>query len=57
MRYSSVRNDIVINCFSGSRPCLTAAQKHKRRVYLIEQNPYCDITIRLWMNLIGKKPH
>ena len=54
---SSAPGDIVTDCFSGSGTCIIAAEKHRRRAFLIELNPaYCDVTIKRWMALTGQDP-
>ena len=53
---SSAPGEIVVDCFSGSGPCLIAAEKHRRHAYLMEIDPaYCDVTIKRWMTLTGQR--
>ena len=53
---SSAPGDIVTDCFSGSGTCLIAAEKHRRRGYLMELSAaYCDVTIKRWMAFTGQR--
>lgn len=53
---ASKRGEIVLDCFGGSGSTLIAAEKAKRRARLIEYEPrYCEVTIRRWEELTGKK--
>jgi DNA modification methylase len=53
---SSAPGDIVLDCFSGSGTCIVAAEKHRRRAYLMElYSAYWDVTIKRWMRLTGSK--
>ena len=53
---TSKRGEIVLDCFGGSGSTLIAAEKTKRRARLIELEPdYCEVTIRRWEVLAGKK--
>lgn len=50
------RDDIIIDCFGGSGTTLIAAEKTDRKCYTMELDPvYCDVIIRRWENLTGKK--
>ena len=50
------RNDLIIEPFGGSGSTLVAAEKMKRRCYLIEKVPtYCEIINRRWEKLTGRK--
>jgi DNA modification methylase len=52
----SRRNDIVLDCFSGSGTTLIAAQLCGRTARLIEFDPlYCDVIIRRFQSLTGKR--
>ena len=43
------RNDLIIEVFGGSGSCLIAAEKMKRRCYLMEKSPiYCEVIKRRW---------
>lgn len=49
--------DIVLDCFGGSGSTLLAAEKVKRKAYLIEFEPkYCDVTLYRFEQLTGIKP-
>lgn len=53
---TSKRHEIVLDCFGGSGSTLIAAEKTRRRARLIELEPdYCEVTIRRWEKLTGKK--
>lgn len=48
--------DIVLDSFSGSASTLIAGEQLKRRVYAVELEPvFCDLAIRRWEKLTGKK--
>lgn len=48
--------DIILDSFCGSGSTLIAGEQLKRRVYTVEQAPvFCDLTIRRWEKLTGKK--
>lgn len=50
------RGDLVIEPFGGSGSTLIAAEKMKRRCYLMEKSPvYCEVIKRRWEKLTGKK--
>lgn len=52
---SSSKNDIVLDCFSGSGSTLLAAERCKRRARLIEISPrYVDVTVYRWEKETGK---
>jgi len=49
-------NDIILDTFAGSGTTLLAAEKMKRKAYVIEYEPhYCDVIIYRWEKLTGKK--
>ena len=49
-------NDIILDIFAGSGTTLLAAEKTKRKAYVIEYEPhYCDVIIYRWEKLTGKK--
>jgi len=51
------RNDLIIEPFGGSGSTLIAAEKMKRRCYLIEKSPiYCEVIKRRWEKLTNQKP-
>lgn len=48
--------DIVLDCFGGSGTTLIACEKLNRRCFMMELDPlYCDIIIKRWEKLTGKK--
>ena len=50
------RDDLIIEPFGGSGSTLIAAEKMKRRCYLMEKVPtYCEIIKRRWEKLTNKK--
>ncbi|MDD5688656.1 MAG: DNA methyltransferase [Caldisericia bacterium] len=50
------RNDLIIEPFGGSGSTLIAAEKMKRRCYLMEKSPvYCEVIKRRWEKLTGLK--
>jgi len=50
------RNDLIIEPFGGSGSTLIAAEKMKRRCYLMEKSPvYCEVIKKRWEKLTNKK--
>ncbi|MBN1168977.1 DNA modification methylase [Candidatus Woesebacteria bacterium] len=50
------RNDLIIEPFGGSGSTLMAAEKMKRRCYVMEKSPiYCEVIKKRWENLTGLK--
>lgn len=50
------RNDLIIDPFGGSGSILIAAEKMKRRCYLMEKSPvYCEVIRKRWEKLTSKK--
>jgi len=50
------RNDLIIEIFGGSGSTLIAAEKMKRRCYLMEKSPvYCEVIKRRWEKLTNQK--
>lgn len=50
------RGDLIIEPFGGSGSTLIAAEKMRRRCYLMEKSPvYCEVIKRRWEKLIGQK--
>lgn len=50
------RNDLIIEPFGGSGSTLIAAEKMKRRCYLMEKSPvYCEVIRHRWEKLTGQK--
>jgi DNA modification methylase len=53
----SPRGGIVLDCFGGSGSTLLAAEKTRRRAYLIEYEPhYCDVILSRYEKMTGIKP-
>lgn len=56
LKNSSKENDLIIDFFGGSGSTLIACEQLNRRCYMLELSPkYCDVIIRRWENLTGKK--
>lgn len=56
MKRCSKAGDIVFDSFSGSASSIICAEQLKRRVYSIETSEiFCDLAIRRWEKLTGKK--
>lgn len=56
IRNSSRRGDIVLDVFGGSGSTLVAAEQLQRKCYMMELDPgYCDVIVRRWEHLTGKK--
>lgn len=50
------KNDLIIEPFGGSGSTLIAAEKMKRRCYLMEKSPiYCEVIRRRWEKLTGQR--
>lgn len=50
------RNDLLIEPFGGSGSTLIAAEKLKRRCFVMEKSPvYCEVIKKRWEKLTGKK--
>lgn len=51
------RGDLIIEPFGGSGSTLIAAEKMKRRCYIMEKSPvYCEVIKSRYEKLTGKKP-
>lgn len=56
MKVLTQRDDIIIETFGGSGSTLIAAEKLKRRCYLMEKVPtYAQVIINRWEKLTGRK--
>lgn len=56
IRNSSKAEDIILDLFGGSGSTLIAAEQTDRICYMMELDPkYCDVIIKRWENLTGKK--
>lgn len=52
----SDESDSVLDCFGGSGSTLIACEQLNRKCYMCELDPhYCDVIIKRWENLTGKK--
>ncbi|OGM11150.1 hypothetical protein A2Z22_01035 [Candidatus Woesebacteria bacterium RBG_16_34_12] len=50
------RNDLIIEPFGGSGSTLIAAEKMKRRCFIMEKSPvYCEVIIKRWEKYSGKE--
>ncbi len=50
------RNDLIVEPFGGSGSTLIAAEKMKRRCYLMEKSPvYCEVIKKRWGKLTDRK--
>ena len=53
---SSARGEIVVDPFAGSGTLAIAAEKHKRRAFMMEIAPvFCQLIIKRWETWTGKK--
>ena len=53
---SSRKNELVLDLFGGSGSTLIACEQLGRRCYTMELDPrYCDVIIKRWENLTGRK--
>lgn len=56
IRNSSRPGDVVLDCFGGSGSTLIAAEKARRRCFMMELDPkYCDVIVRRWQEFSGGK--
>lgn len=56
IKNSSKENDIVADLFGGSGTTIIACEQLDRRCYTMELDPkYCDVIIKRWEMLTGKK--
>ena len=56
LKIGSNLNSLVVDFFLGSGSTLIACEKTKRRCYGLELLPkYCDVIIKRWQDLTGKK--
>lgn len=52
----SHEGDKILDCFGGSGSTLIACEQLGRKCYMAELDPhYCDVIIKRWENLTGKK--
>lgn len=51
------RGDLIVEPFGGSGSTLIAAEKMKRRCFVMEKSPvYIEVIIHRWIKLTGQKP-
>jgi DNA modification methylase len=56
VKYHSNKEDFIFEPFGGSGTTLLACEQTKRRCLVMELQPeYCEITIKRWEDLTGKK--
>lgn len=56
IKNSSLEKDIVLDLFGGSGSTLIACEQLNRRCFTMELDPkYCDVIIKRWESLTGKK--
>ena len=56
IKSSSREGDIVLDAFGGSGSTLIACEQLNRRCYMVELDPkYCDVIVKRWETLTGKK--
>lgn len=56
IRHGSEKGDLVVDGFLGSGSTLIACEQLGRRCYGFEIDPiYCDVIVKRWENLTGKK--
>lgn len=56
IKNSSKEKDIILDLFGGSGSTLIAAEQVNRKCYMMELDPkYCDVIIKRWENLTGRK--
>lgn len=56
IRNNTKKNGIVLDLFGGSGTTLIACEQNGRIAYLMEKDPkYCEVILRRWENLTGKK--
>lgn len=56
IKSSSREDEIVLDLFGGSGSTLIACEQLNRKCYMIELSPkYCDVIIKRWETLTGKK--
>lgn len=56
IKSSSRNGEIILDLFGGSGSTLIACEQLGRKCYMMELDPrYCDVIIKRWENLTGKK--
>lgn len=56
IKNSSKENQLILDLFGGSGSTLIAAEQSKRICYAMELDPkYCDVIVKRWETLTGKK--
>jgi DNA modification methylase len=58
MRNHTLLDAVVYDPFAGSGPCVTAAEQHTRRAYVMDIEPaYCDVIVRRWERVSGRQAY
>jgi len=56
IKYSSVKDDLIVDWFGGSGSTLMACEQLNRKCYMMEIDPiYCDVIIKRWETYTNKK--
>jgi DNA modification methylase len=56
IRNSSDEADVVLDLFGGSGSTMAACEQNRRASFTLEIAPgYCDVIVKRWENLTGKK--
>ena len=56
LRNSTLQGAVVLDSFGGSGCTLIACEQMKRKARIMEFEPvYCDVMIKRWENLTGRK--
>lgn len=56
IKNSCKQDELILDLFGGSGSTLIAAEQIQRRCYLMELDPkYCDVIVKRWETLTGKK--
>ena len=54
---SSLPEATVVDPFGGSGTTMIAAERLRRKCFMIELDPaYCDVIVRRWAEFTGKEP-
>ena len=56
IKYSSVKDDLIVDWFGGSGSTLMACEQLNRKCFMMEIDPiYCDVIIKRWEQYTNKK--